>query len=105
MANIDAFGSQEEGIFDALVRRSLAAVQFSITMDKERPDTAVETYTITMGSGGKYGNATRPDCCLDEEVGDAVPIGEVEKDIVSMHHSLTTLLDDPPEIHGMSVHA
>lgn len=73
--------------------------------DKEPLDTAVETYTITMGSGGEYGNATRLGCYLDEDKGDAVPIGEVEKDIVSMNIRLTTLLDEPPEIHGMSVHA
>jgi HORMA domain len=98
------FWLQEEGIFDALVRRRLAAVQFSVTTDKERPDTAVETYTITLGSADGYGTAVvlgaGLDCCFDEVMGHAVSIGEVDKDIDSMRRRLATL-DEAPELPGI----
>lgn len=64
-------------------------------MNKERPDTAVETYTITivdLGAG--------VDCCFDEDLPDATAIGEVDKDIDSMNRRLATL-HEAPEIPGI----
>lgn len=75
--------------------------------DKKRPDTAVETYTITMGSAGRYASAVglgvELDYCFDEDV-NAMPVAEVGKDIASMDRNLAMLVD-APEIYGMFVPA
>lgn len=74
--------------------------------DKEQPDTAVETYTITISSAGRFGNAVgfgaELDCCFDEDARDTTPVGEVGKDIVSMDRNLAMLVD-APEVYGMFV--
>lgn len=77
-------------------------------MDKERPGAVVETYTITMGSAGRYGNAVSLgaglDCCNDEDMEIAVSIDEMDKDLNSMRRRLATL-DEALEIPGISERA
>ena len=47
---------QENGIFDALRKNVLSAVQFTIILDKEEPENVLETYTFTFKYTGGHGD-------------------------------------------------
>ncbi|KAJ5043392.1 hypothetical protein NUH16_000181 [Penicillium rubens] len=49
----------ENGIFDALLRGVLHAVQFTIIADKGSPNKILESYTFTFGTSGERGPADR----------------------------------------------
>ncbi|OQE13379.1 hypothetical protein PENFLA_c049G09106 [Penicillium flavigenum] len=49
----------EDGIFDALLRGVLHAVQFTIIADKVSPDKLLESYTFTFENSGERGPADR----------------------------------------------
>ncbi|CAG8282406.1 unnamed protein product, partial [Penicillium nalgiovense] len=49
----------ENGIFDALLRGVLHAVQFTVIADKDSPNKVLESYTFTFENSGERGTADR----------------------------------------------
>ncbi|KAJ5941974.1 hypothetical protein N7516_002142 [Penicillium verrucosum] len=49
----------ENGIFDALIRGVLHAVQFTVLADKDSPNKVLESYTFTFDNFGERGTANR----------------------------------------------
>ncbi|KAJ5679814.1 DNA-binding HORMA [Penicillium macrosclerotiorum] len=49
----------EDGIFDALIRRRLLAIQITVFESDKTRSTAFESYTITLGYGRRQGKAGR----------------------------------------------
>lgn len=59
VTDIDPYApGQEEGIFDALVRQRVAAVQITLLEDLQMPQNVIESYTITIEHCGDHGLAT-----------------------------------------------
>lgn len=75
--------------------------------DKARPDTAVESYTISVDNTGEHGGVwvigTELDRASGEDIRDAAPIGDIPKQIATMSRNLT-ILDRTPELPGMFTH-
>jgi hypothetical protein len=53
---------QENGIFDALRRNILEAIQLTILVDKDKPENVLESYTFSFKYAGGSGNI---DSCLE----------------------------------------
>ncbi|KAJ5570596.1 DNA-binding HORMA [Penicillium hispanicum] len=59
VSNINSYShEQEEGIFDALVRQRVAAIQITLLEDLQMPQNVIESYTITIEHCGDHGPAT-----------------------------------------------
>lgn len=70
--------------------------------DKDRPDSVVESYTISFECSGKCGNANQLDfdAVVDANL-DAKSPEDAEKHIINMTRKLTTL-KDPPMLPSMA---
>ncbi|RHZ69383.1 hypothetical protein CDV55_102220 [Aspergillus turcosus] len=101
----------ENGIFDALKRNVLGAIQFTILVDKDKPENVLETYTFTFkysrGSGGVNSRleslSINPvGCVADLKTAQTARVGL--ETIVRRLITLSTFLPNLPNKRNLGIH-
>ncbi|KAF4225365.1 hypothetical protein CNMCM6805_008610 [Aspergillus fumigatiaffinis] len=101
----------ENGIFDALKRNVLGAIQFTILVDKDKPENVLETYTFTFKySKGSSGVNSRLESLSINPVGCVADLKSAQtarvglETIVRRLITLSTFLPNLPSKRNLGIH-